>query len=61
MISLRRDGHPVCHDDQAGRIGMKRLLDNLIGHMGAAIVAGVDMMDNSRDRLSQNSYRSINV
>ena len=40
---------------------MKRLLDNLIGHMGAVIVAGVDMVDTSRGGLSQNSYRSLNV
>ena len=48
-------------DHQAVRIGMKRLLDDLIRHMRTVIVAGIDMIHAGRNRLSQNRDRSINI
>src|SRR5262249_12507396 len=40
---------------------MKSLLDNLIGHMWAVIVARVDVVHASGNRFSQTSDRSVNV
>src|SRR5215469_13353207 len=49
------------NDYQASRIGMKGLFDNLIGNMRAVIIAGVDMVHASGDRLSQNRNCSVNI
>ena len=40
---------------------MERLLDDLIGHMRTVIVAGIDVVYASRNRLSQNCNRSVNI
>ena len=49
------------HDDQVIRIGMQRLLDDLIGHMRAVKVAGIDVIHAGRDRLSQNSNGGLPI
>src|SRR5580700_2082452 len=48
-------------DHEAVGIGMKRLLDDLIGYMRAVIVAGIDVIHAGCDRLAQNSNRSVNI
>src|SRR6516162_2128217 len=48
-------------DYQASRVGMKGLFDNLIGNMRAVIIAGVDMVHASGDRLLQNRNCSVNI
>src|ERR1700678_1178663 len=48
-------------DHQTIRIGMKRLLDNLVGHVRTVKVAGIDVVDSRCNRLSQNSNRSVHV
>ena len=48
-------------DHQSIGIGMKRLLDDLIGHMRTVIVAGIDMVHAGRNRLSQNSDRGVKI
>ena len=40
---------------------MKRLLYDLIGHMGAVVVAGVDVVHANGNRLAQNRNRSVEV
>src|SRR5262249_57966244 len=50
-----------CYNNEGIRIGMERLLDNLIRHMRAVEVAGVDMVHPGPSRLPQNSYRGIHV
>src|ERR1700724_1383011 len=42
-------------------IRMERLLDELIGHMGSVVVAGVDVVYARLYRLSQNSNGGINI
>src|SRR5450432_3195620 len=49
------------HDHKVIRIGMKRLLDDLIGHMRTVIVASIDMIDADGNCLSQNSNRTVNI
>src|SRR5580658_7536281 len=48
-------------DDQAIRIRMESLLDNLIGHMGTVKVAGIDMVYAGCNGLAQNGNRAVNV
>ena len=48
-------------DHQAIRIGMERLLDDLIGHMRTVKVAGIDVVHAGRDRLSQNGNRGLHI
>src|SRR5689334_17121965 len=48
-------------DYEVIRIGVKRLLNDLVGHMRTIKVAGIDMIDTGRHRLSQNSNRSVNI
>ncbi len=48
-------------DHQVIRIGMKCPLNDLIGHMRTVIVAGIDMIDIGRNRVSQNSNRYVNI
>jgi len=42
-------------------IGMKRPFDDLVGHMRAVEVARIDVIDPCRNRLSQNSYCSVDI
>src|SRR4029077_9720447 len=42
-------------------IRMERLLDELIGHMGPVVVAGVNVVHARLYRLSQNSNSSIHI
>ena len=46
---------------QTIRIGMKRPFDDLVGDMRTVVVARIDMIDACRNRLSQNSYRTIDI
>ena len=48
-------------DHQTVRIGMERLLDDLVGHMRTIKVAGIDMVHAGGDRLSQNGDRSVDI
>ena len=48
-------------DNEAIGIGMKCLLDDLIRHMRAVKVAGVDVINASRDGLAKNGECSIHV
>src|ERR1700719_1242726 len=50
-----RDDHEILG------VRMERLLDQLIGHMGSVVVAGIDVVHTGIYRLSQNSNGSINV
>src|SRR4030095_9584039 len=40
---------------------MKRLLNDLIGHMGTVKIAGIDMIHASRYRFSKNSNRTVHI
>src|SRR5262245_19889737 len=48
-------------DHQVIRIGVKRLLNDLIGYMGTVIVAGIDMIHAGCYRFSQNSNRTAHI
>src|SRR5260370_34462320 len=49
------------NDHQSIRIGMKRLFDDLVGHMRTVKIAGIDVVDPSRNSLSQNGYSSLSI
>src|SRR5438552_19180901 len=49
------------NDHQTLRIGMKRLLDDLIGDVRTVVVAGVDVVHAGLDRLSKNSNGAIHI
>ena len=40
---------------------MQRLADELVGHVGTIIVAGVDVIDAARDRFAQHRDRRVMV
>src|SRR5215471_11492567 len=71
QLLARKGGNPglVCaatrpqfgDDDQVLGIGMKGLFYDLVGHMRAVIVAGVDVIYARSDRLSQYDDRRVNV
>src|SRR5580704_8665300 len=46
---------------EALRVGMQRLFNKLIGHMGTVVITGVDVIDTGFYRLAQNGYRSVNI
>jgi hypothetical protein len=48
-------------DHQVIRIGMKRLLDNLIGYVRAEKIAGIDMVHARGNGLSQNGNRLVPI
>src|ERR1700693_2862646 len=48
-------------DHQSIWIRMKRLFDDLVGHMRAVKIAGIDVVDPCRNSLSENSYCSVNI
>ena len=53
---------PTIRGSRAGvRIGIKRLLNDLIRHMRTVKVTGIDVVHAGRNRLSQHSNRSVNV
>src|ERR1700686_697960 len=49
------------HDHKVIRIRMKGLSNDLVGDMWTVIVAGIDMIDAGRNRLSQNSHRNVDI
>src|ERR1700722_14484734 len=67
----RKSGDPrlVCtsasayfrYDHQVIRVGMKRLLDYLVGHMWTVKVAGIDMVHAGGNGLSQNLDRHVQL
>src|ERR1700683_3020671 len=54
-------GADLGDDHKVVGIGMQRLTDELVGHMGPVEVAGVDVVDAARDRLAQHRDRGIVV
>ena len=48
-------------DHQSIRIGMKRLLDDPVGHVRTVKIARIDVIDPGRHCLSQNGYRCVNI
>src|ERR1700719_2632885 len=50
-----RDDHEILG------VRMERLLDELIGHMGSVVVAGIDVVHAGLYRLSQNSNGGIHI
>src|SRR5260370_5925956 len=48
-------------DHEVIRVGMKRLLDELIGHMRTVVVAGIAVVHTRRYHLSQNSNCTVNI
>src|SRR6266404_6483590 len=60
-LVLTPTGAHLGDDHQVIRIGMKSLLNDLIGNMRTVIVAGIDMIDADRNRLSQNANRPVQI
>src|SRR5258707_8468033 len=54
-------GTDFADDHEIIRIGMKSLFNDLVGHIRAVKVAGIDMVHACRNRLPQNSNRSLNI
>src|ERR1700691_2486925 len=48
-------------DHQAIRVGIKRLLNDLIGHMRTVKIAGIDVVDPRLNSLSQNRHSSLKI
>ena len=51
-------GADLGDDDEIVGIGVERLADQLVGDIGAVIVAGVDVIDAARHRLAQHRDRA---
>src|SRR6266404_8087185 len=60
-LVLTPTGAHLGDDHQVIRIGVKCLLNDLIGHMRTVKVAGIDMIDTGRNRFSQHSNRYANI
>src|SRR5580704_10991456 len=54
-------GADLGDDHEVIRVWMKRLLDELIGHMRTVVVAGIDVVHTRRYSLSQNSDRTVHI
>src|SRR5678816_2388653 len=51
----------LCDDHQVIRIRVKCAFDELIRYMWTIIIARIDVIDASRNRLSQHGNRTINI
>lgn len=54
-------GADLGHDHQPVGIGMERLVDELVGDVGAVEIAGVDVIDAPRHRLAQHGERTLAI